>query len=131
MKLKEIILICSIVGTLILYTLFNSVKTGLCEFYCGDAIDQYQNIFLFFPVILFFSLLTYKMSVGVFEKWWKFARVAIPVILVISTIINLGFHHTSGGFMNFDDMFDVPALIFLYLIFAVGSIIQIVRGYRQ
>jgi hypothetical protein len=131
MNLKKIVFIGSIVGSLILYLLFNSVDTGLCKIYCGDAIDQYQNVFLFFPLILLFSLLTYKMPGDVFAYWWKFSRVAIPVIFGISLLINLGLHHTPGGFMNMDNMFDVPALIFMYLVFTIGSIVQIIRGLRH
>jgi len=118
------------IGNVLLYVLFHSRTTGLCNIYCGDAIGQFQNVFLFFPFILLFSLLTYKMSATVFNAWWKFARVAIPLILIISTLINLGFHHNPGGFMNMDDMFDIPAHILLYTIFVVGSVVQIVRGRR-
>lgn len=131
MNLKRKVLIGSIVGSLILYLLFNSVDTGLCKIYCGNVIDQYQNVFLFFPIILIFSLLTYKMSEDVFVHWWKFSRVAIPIIFGISLLINLQLHHTPGGFMNMDNMFDVPALILMYLIFAIGSIVQIIRGLRH
>jgi hypothetical protein len=71
------------------------------------------------------------MPGDVFAYWWKFSRVVIPVIFGISLLINLGLHHTPGGFMNMDNMFDVPALIFMYLVFTIGSIVQIIRGLRH
>ncbi len=129
--MKLFIILFAVIGNIMLYVLFHSRETGLCNIYCGDAINQYQNVFLFFPFILIFSLLTYKMPSVVFGVWWKFARIAIPLILIISTFINLGFHHQPGGFMNMDDMFDIPAHILLYTIFVVGSVVQIVRGLRS
>lgn len=66
------------------------------------------------------------------KSWWKFARIAIPVIFVISTLINLQLHHSpSGGVMDLDEIFDLPALVFMYIVFIVGSCVQIWRGYRK
>lgn len=89
-----------------------------------DTIGIFTIIFL--PV----SILVCFCKDSVVIKWWKFARIAIPAILIISTIINLGFHHHPGGFMNLDNMFDIPAQMLMYGIFVIGSVIQIVRGYR-
>lgn len=114
-----------------LYVLFNSRQTGLCNIYCGELIGQYQNVFLLFPFVLILSLLTFKMSNQVFVAWWKFARVSIPVILVISTLIGMQLHHNSYGLFNMDNLFDVPVLLLMYGIFIVGSLIQIWRGYRM
>lgn len=128
--MKKAILLGSFIGCITLYVLFNTRTLGLCDINCGDWIDKIQNNFLFFPILLTFSLITYKMKPEAFRNWWKFARVAIPIILVISTVINLQLHHTSGGFFNMDNMFDLPALILMYSIFVMGSLIQIYRGYR-
>ncbi len=103
--------------------------------YCSySCLQNYDGIAFNWLVIIGVSLLLLIalsfLPRQAYQNWWKFARIAIPVILVISTIINLGFHHHPGGFMNLDNMFDIPAQMLMYGIFVIGSVIQIVRGYR-
>ncbi len=129
--MKKIIFFSGLFGTVILYVLFHSRETGLCKINCGDWIGQYQNVFLFFPILFIFSIFTLRLDTNVFNYWWKFARVAIPIILIVSIGINLQLHHRSSGFLNLDDMFDIPAHILMYAIFIFGSLIQIWRGYKQ
>lgn len=69
------------------------------------------------------------MSGQVFTAWWRFAKYAIPTVLLLSTVINLELHHSPAGQMQ--GMFDAPALGLLYFIFTIGSIIQVVRAYRN
>jgi len=128
--MKQVILTIAFAGSIISYILFNSRDVGLCNPYCGDWIGQYQDTFLFFPVILFFSILTYKMPSRVFMAWWKFARISIPLILAIVTYINLN-PQNNGGFFNMDNDFKVLMLLGLYGIFTLVSLIQIYRGYRN
>jgi hypothetical protein len=127
--MKRKVIVLSFLGTVILYVLFNSRSTGLCEIYCGDAIDRYQNVFLFFPLILLFSLITYKTPQATFEKWWAFSRYAIPVVFVITILINSGIHHNPYG--QLQNIFDLPIIISTYMLYILGSLIQIVRGYQQ
>ena len=131
MNKKNTILAVSILGVLILYALFNTREFGICEIYCGAAINKYQDTFLFFPFILLFSLITYKLPESVFSAWWKFAQIDIPTIFLISFIISLGLHHSPGGFFNIDNEIDVTAYFLMYSIFVIGSLIQIYRGYRR
>jgi len=129
MKFKSPVLGVSIIGSVAAYILFNSKSTGLCSVYCGDAIDTYQNIFLFFPIIFLFSILTFKMPNRIIKSWWAFAKYAIPIVFVLSTFISAGFHHNPNG--QWQDIFDIPALFALYGIFIVGSLVQIFRGYKK
>lgn len=136
MKSKLYIFVFALIGNVLLYILFNSKETGLCKIYCGPAIDQYQDIFLFFPVILFFSLVTFKMHERVFVLWWKFAQFAIPTIFFLLALINFGILHggtagTYGEGAFYNQIFDFYASLALYLVFVLGSMIQIVRGYRK
>ncbi len=98
-------------------------------FYLYQVIRDTLQVFMlaFLPI----TVLVCLFREIVVRTWWKFARIAIPIILVISTLINLQLHHSSGGFMNMDDMFDIPALILIYTVFILGSLIQIWRGYKQ
>ncbi len=130
MKTKKIVLAVAIIGVLIMYALFHTRELGICEIYCGSAINKYQNISLFFPIILFFSLITYKLKDSVFSAWWKFARFAIPVVFLLSFIISLGLHHSPGGFFNMDDSIDLIRYFVIYTVFVLGSLIQIYRGYK-
>lgn len=122
---------------------FGAIASGLLlidrlgsKKYCSySCLQNYDGVAFNWLVVIGGSLLVltflYFLPYRVYQKWWKFARIAIPLILIISTLINLGFHHNPGGFMNMDDMFDIPAHILLYTIFVVGSVVQIVRGLRS
>ncbi len=129
--MKNVTLILSIIGSLILFVLFNTRQFGVCAVYCGDGINKYQDIFLVFPFILVFSIVTFWMPNKVFNSWWNFIKFTIPVIIFLSLVISLEFHHRPGGWFNMNDQFDLMAQFILYFIFTFGSIIQIIRGYRS
>lgn len=130
MNIKKIIFGASIFGTLILYSFFHTRELGICELYCGSAIDKYQDIFFIFPIVFLFSLITFRLRESVFLAWWKFARLAIPLIFITSFIISLELHHNSGGFFNMDDSIDLVYYFIMYGVFVLGSLVQIYRGYR-
>lgn len=125
---KNTILGVSLLGSVLAYLIFQSHTLDVCDIYCGDAIGEYHNVLLFMPFILFFSFITYFAPDRIFQSWWKFARVAAPVVLVLSFLINLELHHNPAGEMQ--NIFDAPALWTLYIVFSVGSLIAVYRGYR-
>jgi len=135
MKNKKTILIAS---NLIIYLLFVTYQAlapqGFCDannfILCGYSMDTLRNIFNFFPVILFFSLLTYTMSQTVFAFWWKFARWAIPAVFALVILINLRLHHTSGGWLNMDAQIDLVLVGVIYGLFTIGSALSIIRARR-
>ncbi len=132
--MKNIILGISVFGVLVMMILRNSVVLGLCsynDFSCRGFADDFEHILYVFPIILFFSLVTYFVKDSVFQTWWKFARIAVPVVLLISFIISLELHHTPGGWFNVDNEVDIVYLTITYLVFSIGSVIAIVRGYRK
>lgn len=129
--MKNAILVVSILGSIIAYVFFNTRDLGLCNPYCGDWVGKYQNIFVFFPILLLFSVVVYLLPSRVFVSWWKFARIATPLILLGSWVISLGLHHSPGGFFNMDNNFDLLGLFTMYAIFVLGSLIQIWRGYKS
>ncbi len=129
--MKKISLTVSFLGTVLGYVLFNTRDFGFCEISCADWVGKYQNIFLFFPILLIFSVSFFFLSEKMFLSWWKFARIAIPLILFLSWVISLGLHHTQGGFFNMDNALDLLGLMILYAIFVIGSIVQIWKGYRS
>ena len=132
MKLQKIILaISALIIAVVFIAEYLNINSVCISSACADAYNSVLLGWLFMSVMTTATiLLLFRFQREVFITWWKFARIAIPVILVISRIINLGFHHTSGGFINTSDALDIPAHILMYSIFVIGSIIQIVRGYR-
>lgn len=132
--MKRIILFLSVLGFGALLVTRYPVQFDICaelDYYCMIYSDRIENILYFIPFVLFFSILTYFTRESVFTAWWRFARVSIPVILIISTIIGMQLHHNSYGLFNMDNLFDIPALLLMYGIFILGSLIQIWRGYKR
>ena len=110
----------------------NSVTLNLCEkreYDCRQNYDTLEISLYIFVFVLFFSIITYKMPERIFRAWWGFARIAVPVILLFTIVINLKLHHSPGGWMNMDADVDRAAFVLMYVVFVLGSLIQIVRGY--
>jgi hypothetical protein len=133
MRLKFYVLISSIAGITFFVMARNSVSLGLCEstsYDCRSAFDFVEHVLYIFPLILLFSLVTYWSRESIFLAWWKFARVAIPSVLLFSVILGIGWHHSPGGWFNIDQEIDLLLLFSVYSIFVIGSVVQIYREYR-
>lgn len=128
---KKTILTLSFVLSLTVFLFEKISQLSFCysNYSCFDLLINIGESFLFFSLVFFFSLITYFAPERVFQSWWKFARIAIPVIFLISLAINLEIHHDPQG--ELQDMYDIPALILLYSIFTIGSIWQIWKGWRR
>jgi hypothetical protein len=79
------ILLISMVGTgIFIVSLFVAIK-GVCKinYFCSRLHDD-SLAFIFFPMLLLliFSLITYKMREDVFQTWWKFSRVWMPLSML-------------------------------------------------
>lgn len=111
------------------------IKTVPTELYQPLGLIPYTefifNVSLLFPFIFIFALLTYWLPSQYFSAWWCFARITIPIIFAISVLINLRLHHSPGGFMNLDNIFDVPAHFLMYGIFVLGSLWQLGKVWRE
>lgn len=129
MKVSTIVLGLS-TFCLLVADIFLPVK--YCSFSCMANYDGVTlNWLILIGASFSISVVLLFLPSRVYKSWWSFARIAIPVILIISTIINLQLHHRSGGLFNLDNIFDIPALILMYSVFIIGSLIQIYRGYYQ
>jgi hypothetical protein len=114
---------------------FNARSLGVCNARCPDFIGQYQNLFLFFIILLLFSLVTLK-SDRLFSYWWGYAKYAIPVAFILLCLINFGVLNTPtqgsfgwGALIN--QAVDFWASVVVYGVFVLGSLVQIVRGHRS
>jgi len=101
-----------------------------CSYTCIANFDGIvSNSFI---LTIFFSavfVLTKFWSETVWKYWWSFAKYAIPVVFVLSVLINSGIHHNPNG--QWQDILDIPILLTLYGLFIVGSLVQIWRGYLE
>src|SRR3989338_645604 len=91
------------------------------------ALDDMFQFFGFFSVILFIvSIILYFLPEQIFITWFKFARIYIPIALVLA----VGGGATSNG----SDLFNTDAeffTTFFSVIFVVISIILIIRAHRR
>jgi hypothetical protein len=129
---KTGLLMASLVGSSLLILIKYTEYVVLFRDVLGrQYLEIFFNSLIFFPFILFFSLLTYTLPNAVFITWWKFARWAIPAVFASIILINLRLHHTPGGWLNMDAQIDLLLVGVVYGIFVIGSIISIVRGYKS
>jgi len=93
-----------------------------------------QIFFLFLPLlpVFLFSLITYKMRDEVFQAWWRFARFFVPVIMLVTFLINSrsrsGGMGISGAIAGSFDMFIIGLF---YAIFIITSLVKITLAYRK
>lgn len=123
--------VASIICTFFIFLPKLSGIVSLCFDYrnstqCTNVAEDLFNMSIFFIFVTIFSLITYFMPPVTFTAWWRFARIAIPVILLISLALNLELHHSAYG--DLQNIFDIPILVTLYTVFILGSVWQIVRN---
>ncbi len=130
MLLQRIILLIAAIGCVGLYVFFNTRDLGLCNPYCGSYVEDYQNMFLYFAVLLPSITLTF-ISQRSFEYWWRFAKYALPISFLLVVAVNFGvLRDDSASYIgDIDALFEFVALGLVYGVFTIGSLIQIVRGY--
>lgn len=129
---KITILLGATILILSLLDYFGLIGKKYCSVTCLQNFDGLGfGWFLVLTTTFIFSLLTTFISQKLNVVWWKFARIGLPATLIISTIINMRFHHKNFGVFNMDGAFDLMILFVVYAIFVMGSIIQIWRGYRS
>lgn len=132
MKKNKVILAASSIGVFTSLISKYSVLLNICgksDYSCRENLDNIEHsTYIFFPIFVF-SLITYFAPERVFASWWKFARIAIPAILIPVLLINLEVHHNPNG--DWQDIFDVQILALLYSIFTIGSAWQIWKGWRS
>lgn len=127
---KLFLLAVGFLGTLTVFVIKITPFDFFRRIQVSDYVEFVFNVFLFFPFILFFTLLLYWLPAVYWQQWWRFARIAIPIIFFLSILINLRLHHSPGGIMNFDNILDVPALILMYSIFTLGSLWKLSQARR-
>jgi len=131
MKINLLLLVFAGVSFCTLLYEYFAVEKFICGTYsCSSKVDNVLLSLLVLSILNIVFLITIKFCTkNAFTAWWKFAKYSIPTILLLSAVINLELHHSPAG--QWQGVFDAPALVLLYLIFTIGSVIQIVRGHRH
>lgn len=123
----------SLIGVMIFVVSMYSVDFGVCKdvsYDCRKTADSVQTIFSIFLLLSLFSLITYKMQEEVFQAWWRFARWFVPIIIIVTYLLNTS-HEQSGFGGVAQGAFDFLILIVLYIIFIITSLVRIILAYRR
>ena len=94
-------------------------------FECTEILSS--GILVLFPIIPLFllSLITYKMREEIFQDWWRFARIFIPLAMFLILITPAYTHNW---------MFPVvkgTVAVFLSSLFVIISFVRIILAYRK
>lgn len=85
-------------------------------------------ILLIIVSLLPFSLITYKMKEEVFRAWWNFARWFVPIIIVVTYLLN---NAPTGNSLDAGQDAIFFILFILYAILIITSLTKIVQTYRK
>lgn len=130
---KQLLLIFSLLGTimLLLAPIIDLCQPGQrsCNYWFG----VWYRISFFFPVLLFFSLISYKLPDRVFNAWWAFARWGIPLTFICLTIISseIFVDKTHDGFMSFRELFRIGGMAVVGVVFIIISLVQMARAFYR
>lgn len=126
---KKHVLIIGIVGTL-LFSFLIFLGTNTC--YANATCKAWRNMLsdsfivtLFFPCVLIFSLITYKMRNEVFRAWLRFSYWWIP----LSFILILSASNESGNVFPFPSLQAIFGIALPGLYFIVSLILILLKHF--
>jgi hypothetical protein len=107
-------------------------ESSKCRIYDDSVLGWILLNFIFLIPVFLFSLITYKMRDEVFQAWWKFARWFVPVIMLVTLLIN---SQSRGGGMGISGAISSSFNLFIigifYAIFVITSLVKITLAYRR
>jgi len=83
-----------------------------------------------FPILLFFSLLTYRMRDEIFEYWMRFAVWAGPAVIIAHILVYIIFYR-NGSPDVFEKIVVVPIFVLIYGLFVLISLWRIIAKLSQ
>lgn len=126
---------------IIMYIFSDPIRFGICDnrYTFGEHIgclDRWHEHVLIISLILFlsslpFSVITYRMKDQVFVSWFKFARWYVPLLVIAYFVFPTSISGGLGIGSGITEGFNTLVLILLFSIFAITSIVKIVRAYKQ
>lgn len=133
---KSCLFVClfSVVLFISIYFIEDS-KLISCRYYpeYGYSIKYCDNTMLAlmpFCLALLFVLITYPMKEQVFQKWIRFAIWYVPLLAIATPLLPTSI---PGSFISgfYQGTFNALALIVLYSVFVIVSILRIVQAYSK
>lgn len=132
---KKIVLWVSVILNVLLLSLAYIQSGEICysKDWCNKLWDSInitgEILFVFIPIFLL-SLITYKMHEEVFRAWWNFARWFVPIIMLVTFLLNSA--HRGGGIAGAAaGGFNILILGIFYVIFVITSLVKIAGAYRK
>lgn len=136
--LKRIIFISSLL--LMVFVLFSVEELGFCRTFlmkggigCPvDIKDWLENILCLLTISLLpVSLITFRMKIEVFSKWFNFAIWYIPLLILTMIYFPLSVKGGLGAGSGITEGFNALVQILVFSVFVIISIIKIVRTYNK
>lgn len=134
MNTKRNVFFIGVIGSvlLVLPAILNQMSSCYQEswFFCSESYEIVAILALPFLFVLLLSLITYFMRDEVFRAWWGFARWWVPVIIVVTYLLNSA---NSGGGLGIggavSSAFDILIIGILYAVLIITSLIKITQAY--
>jgi hypothetical protein len=125
---------------LAVFVLFSVEELGFCRNFlmssrvgCPiDINDWLENILCLLTVSLLpFSLITLRMKIEVFSKWFNFAVWYVPILALTMIYFPLSVRGGLGAGSGITEGFNALVQILIFSIFVIISIVRIVRTYNN
>ncbi len=124
---KRVILFVSLLGSIILGLVFLVANKYGCDenilFFCRDDLSWLIYIIKIFPIILFFSLITYTMRFEVFKLWSK----SLYIWLIVYVALVFFSPEYSNSFLPINER--ALASSVMQVLFIIGSVAIIVYNH--
>ncbi|MDO8241170.1 MAG: hypothetical protein Q7T51_04290 [Candidatus Moranbacteria bacterium] len=134
MSKKSVLWISGIAGGafvfLLLALLYNfcGAYRGICKETFGFIVYPFSPL----PFVFLLSLITYKMRDEVFQAWWRFARWFVPVIMLVTFLINSQGRSGGMGISGaISSSFNMLIIGIFYAVFIVTSLVKIMSVYKS
>jgi len=126
--MKKIILIVSGIISVILGILIFVELNNLCNYsICRDIYNIFVLFSFIFPFVFFFSFITYFLKDQIFQTWFKFSRIWVPISILLTII-------TPGGSASFFvSLWDkqMTAIVMSGLYIVISLMIIIIRSTQE
>lgn len=101
-----------------------------CSFSCSRNLDDlFFNWFVISIMISTFLLILNFLPKRVYEAWWRFTKIALPVFVILVSAQVYTMNLPKGGYNMLN--FDPTILASFYAVYILLSLIQIYKGYHN
>jgi hypothetical protein len=116
-----------------------AVYLGFCsenDYSCRADYNSFEGVMTFAFFLTYVTVFSFILNRAYYQRWWTFARFALPTAVVFLVLINLGVFHTptAGSFGEgdiYNMLFDEIYAFIVYALFVIGSAIVIFLEWRK